>query len=131
MTIAPDEWERLGIPVGLVFVTTDSHRGRTVACYPGPAGATESLLPLQAWPILAERHPWLHQLAPDVEALLVRRIDNEYRCHVVPIDACYELVGRIRKAWSGLGGGDLVEREVDAFFAAIAAKAGRHAEVRA
>lgn len=131
MTITPAEWDGLGIPVGLVFFIIDSHRGRTVACYPGPAGATESLLPLDAWPVLAARHPWLQQLAPDVEALLVRRTDDAYRCHVVPIDACYELVGRIRKAWSGLGGDHVVEREIDQFFAAIVQKAERQAEVQA
>lgn len=130
MTITPAEWEPLGVPVGLVFFVVDSHRGRTVACYPGPAGATESLLPLDAWPALVAQHPWLQRLAPDVEALLVRRTEDAYRCYIVPVDACYELVGRIRKAWAGFGGGDAVAREIDRFFAAVLQKADRQSEVQ-
>ena len=38
---------------------------------------------------------------------------------IVPIDACYELVGRIRHTWSGIHGGDEVIREIDAFFGRI------------
>ena len=129
MTITPSEWEPLGIPVGLVFFVLNSHLNRTVACYPGPAGATESVLPLDAWPALADRHPWLQRLTPDVEALLVRRSGDDYRCFIVPLDVCYELVGRIRKAWAGLGGGDGVEREIERFFSDLARKAEQHAEV--
>ena len=45
---------------------------------------------------------------PDVEALLdpsrgPRR--DEFSCHLVPIDACYELVGRLRLLWRGFDGG--------------------------
>ena len=36
---------------------------------------------------------------------------------IVPIDACYELVGRIRRAWRGFTGGDEVWLEIDRFFA--------------
>ena len=42
-------WEALQIPVGLAFFFHNSTLGRTVAFYPGPAGATESELDLQAW----------------------------------------------------------------------------------
>ena len=38
---------------------------------------------------------------------------------IVPIDACYELVGRIRRTWSGIHSGDEVMREIDAFFGRI------------
>ena len=70
-----------------------------------------------AWNALANAHPWLTAAEPDVEALLARRQGPEYLCLVVPVDACYELVGRIRTHWSGLGGGDRVRAEIDAFFA--------------
>jgi hypothetical protein len=43
-----------------------------VAFYPGPAGATESELPLPAWNRMVARDPRLAVLRPDVEALLVR-----------------------------------------------------------
>lgn len=131
MSLTSAEWETLGIPVGLVFFVTSSHLARTVASYPGPAGATESLLPLDTWTALSLKHPWLQRLAPDVEALLVHRVNDAYRCYLVPLDACYRLIGRIRKAWTGMGGGDVVEREIDAFFAAIEDKARQHAEALA
>ena len=131
MSLTAVEWETLGIPVGLVFFVTNSHLARTVASYPGPAGATESLLPLDTWTALSVRHPWLQRLAPDVEALLVRRVNDEYRCYIVPLDACYQLVGRIRKAWTGMGVGDLVERGIDAFFTGVEDKARQHAEALA
>lgn len=41
-------WEALQIPVGLAFFFHNSDMGKTVAFYPGPAGATESELDLDA-----------------------------------------------------------------------------------
>lgn len=123
MTIAPAQWEALAIPVDLVFFFFNSTLGRTVACYPGPAGAAESVLPLDAWPALAAANPWIRDAAPDVEAILVRRSADVYRCFLVPIDACYELVGRIRSGWTGLSGGATVRDDIDRFFAAIAERA--------
>jgi hypothetical protein len=37
-------------------------------------------------------------------------------CFLVPIDACYELVGRVRMHWRGFQGGQEVWREIDGFF---------------
>ena len=48
-TLSQGEWDGLEFPVGLVFLFRSSTAGRTVAFYPGPAGATESELPLQNW----------------------------------------------------------------------------------
>jgi hypothetical protein len=120
MRLSPEQWAALAIPVDLVFFFFNSELDRVVACYPGSAGAAESLLPLEAWPALVEANPWLADLAADVEALLVRRIDDQYACCIVPIDACYALVGRIRTEWAGFGGGDRVQREIDRFFAEVA-----------
>lgn len=128
MTIAPSQWDALGIPVGLAFLFVNSHLGRAVACYPGPAGATESQLPLEGWPALVAAHPWIGAILPDVEALLVRRLDGEYRAYIVPIDACYELVGRIREAWTGFGGGIAAEHVIEEFFAAVRQRAGQDTE---
>lgn len=116
MIISPEQWDTLDIPVDLAFVFVNSLAGRPVACYPGPAGAIESTLTLDAWWPLVESHPWIGSLAPDVEAVLVRRVDGAYRCFIVPIDRCYELAGRIRRAWAGLAGGDEVRRLVQQFF---------------
>lgn len=116
MTLSPEQWDTLDIPVDLAFLFVNSAAGRPVVCYPGPAGAIESALPLDAWWPLAEAHPWIGSLAPDVEAVLVRRVDGAHRCFIVPIDRCYELAGRIRSAWAGLGGGDQVRTLVEEFF---------------
>jgi len=88
-----------------------------VALYPSPAGATESLLPLDAWADLAAAHPELTTMAPDVEALLVRGERGlAPECYLVPIDACYELVGRLRTTWRGFDGGSEAHDELAAYF---------------
>ncbi|MEW2546412.1 DUF5947 family protein [Streptomyces sp. NPDC047002] len=114
-------WDELQIPVGLAFLFHNSALGRTVAFYPGPAGATESELPLEAWQSATERHPELTVVRPDVEALLVHRTDDgAYSCHLVPIDACYQLVGTLRSVWRGFDGGREAHAAMDAFFARVA-----------
>ena len=128
-------WESLNVPIGLAFFFKNSATGRTAAFYPSPAGATESELPLDAWGSVVGEVPALSTLEPDVEALIVRRRlaspmwggDNispaGSDAFVVPIDVCYELVGRIRRAWRGFQGGDDVWREIDAFFERAADRA--------
>lgn len=109
-------WERLQIPIGLAFFFTNSVEGRTVALYPGPAGATESELDLSAWNEIVAEHPLLGSLEPDVEAALVLRRNGTTRCFVVPIDAAYRLVGIIRLSWKGFDGGPDAWSRIDAFF---------------
>ncbi len=68
----------------------------------------------------------------DVEALLLRGPDREhpgFSCHVVPIDACYELVGRLRSLWRGFDGGQEARAAIDEFFAGVE-KRSRPAPVR-
>jgi Family of unknown function (DUF5947) len=123
--LGPGQWDQLEIPVGLAFFFRNSTLGRTVAFYPGPAGATESELPLDAWDAVAADNPRLSVLAPDVEALLVRtpgRGSGELTCHLVPIDACYELVGRLRSVWRGFDGGQEARAMMEGFFAKVAAR---------
>jgi len=98
-------WDRLQVPVGMAFFFFNSTLGRIVAQYPSPAGATESLLDLSAWDAVAEASPLARELVPDVEALIVRRSREGNESYLVPIDACYELVGRIRMHWTGFDGG--------------------------
>ena len=69
-------WEALQIPVGLAFFFHNSDMDRTVAFYPGPAGATESELDLDAWSTHQRRRHPADMLADDVEALLVRVPDR-------------------------------------------------------
>ncbi|WP_280233345.1 DUF5947 family protein [Nocardia cyriacigeorgica] len=124
--ISPAEWDALEIPVGLAFFFRNSALGRTVAFYPGPAGATESELPLDEWQDLLYRHPELDVLAADVEALLIRMPERGGRggCLLLPIDACYEFVGRMRLLWRGFDGGQDARRYIDEFFTAMTERAG-------
>lgn len=125
-------WEALQIPVGVAFFFTNSALGRTVALYPGPAGACESELDLTAWDSLRGADWRIGLPADDVEALLVRvpeaGEDGEAgrpQSYLVPIDACYEFVGRLRMLWRGFDGGQQAREFIDGFFARIAARAQR------
>ena len=40
-------------------------------------------------------------------------------CYIVPIDACYELVGHLRMLWRGFDGGTEANRKLDGFFAGV------------
>jgi hypothetical protein len=126
-------WEALQIPVGVAFFFVNSALGRTVAFYPGPAGACESELDLDAWNAVSGADSRVGLLADDVEALLVRvpeadtgSGDGELRqpqTYLVPIDVCYEFVGRLRMLWRGFDGGQEARAFIDSFFAMIAARA--------
>jgi hypothetical protein len=129
MRLTAAQWETFGIPVGLAFFVRDSRRGCVVASYPGPAGATESVLPVDTW--VPADAPWLREVAPDVEAVLVRRQGDGCVCYIVPLDACYELVGRIRRTWTGFSGGAAAQAEIDRFFADLAGRASRATELPA
>lgn len=117
-------WEALQIPVGVAFFFTNSALGRTVAFYPGPAGACESELDLDVWSDLKDGDKRLELLADDVEALLVQVPESGApRSYLVPIDACYEFVGRLRMLWRGFDGGQQAREFIDSFFAKVAGKA--------
>ena len=113
------DWDAMRIPIGLAFFSFHSNAGRIVANYPGPAGAAESLLSLDAWEEIAAANPVLGQMQADVEALLVNRIGLARNYYLAPIDECYRLVGLIRMHWRGLGGGALVWGEISRFFAEL------------
>ena len=124
VTLDARQYDELEIPVGLAFLFSSSVLNRTVAFYPGPAGATESELPLEAWTRVVEANPQLSVLRADVEALLLRGTDrgSEFSCHLVPIDACYALVGQLRRLWRGFDGGTEAHQAMEDFFAEIAAR---------
>jgi hypothetical protein len=122
------EWDGLLIPINLAFFFKNSPDSRVSALYPSPAGATESLLPLEAWSAIVEANPVLSRLQPDVEALLVNRVGHargvapaEY--FIVPIDLCFHLVGLIRIHWRGLSGGTEVWQQIGKYFAELRSKA--------
>jgi hypothetical protein len=113
------QWDTIQIPVSMAFIFFNSALDRYAAFYPSPGGATESLLDLAAWDDVLGANPHLAGVAPDVEALLIRRLDERFECFLAPIDACYELVGIVRLNWKGFDGGEEVWREIDAFFARL------------
>jgi Family of unknown function (DUF5947) len=122
------QWEGLLIPINLAFFVHSASSGRASALYPSPAGATESLLPLETWDSIAQANRVLKEMQADVEALLVNRVGHardasaaEY--YIAPIDECYRLVGLIRVHWRGLSGGEEVWREIGNFFGDLRSKA--------
>ena len=120
----PGRWESLEIPVGLAFFFRNSLLDKYIVFYPGPAGATESELPIDSFETVLAENPGLSQMRADVEALIVSvpTSGQSPRCFVVPIDACYELVGRLRTVWRGFDGGQDAARAVDEFFGRVEAR---------
>jgi len=119
--LSDGQWESLMVPISMAFFFRSTPDKRVVAFYPSPAGATESLLPLETWSEIEDANPMLKRMEADVEALLVNRVgytrgvaSAEY--YVLPIDECYKLVGLIRTNWRGLGGGTEVWQEIGHFF---------------
>ncbi|WP_435972062.1 DUF5947 family protein [Streptomyces sp. Qhu_M48] len=109
-------WESLRIPVSVAFLFRNSALDRPVVLYPSPAGATESELEDEAWKSLLDATGLAAHLEPDVEALLLRRHEGRTECFLVPIDLCYELVGRMRLHWQGFDGGAEARADLDALF---------------
>lgn len=117
------QWDALEVPVGLAFFLRDSRQGNVTGFYPSPAGATECRLDLRAWDLLAAEHPLLGEVAPDVEAALIARSESGVECFLVPIDACYELAGRMRLHWRGFDGGAEAKRSIAEFLDTVRARA--------
>jgi Family of unknown function (DUF5947) len=124
-----EQWEAMMLPIGLAFFLRGKDGG-TVAMYPSPAGAMESLIPLAPWEELFGREAALRKIAPEVEALVANRIGNEAAYFIVPIDLCYRLVGLIRMHWRGLSGGVEVWKAVAEFFGELDRRAGKASETR-
>ena len=124
--LTPSQWDALQIPVSVAFFFVNSTIDRVAAFYPSPAGATESLLSLDVWDELVGANPELATLLPDVEAILVRtdRATKEIEVYLVPIDACYELVGHLRRLWQGFDGGAEAHEALELFFFGVRDRAG-------
>ncbi|HEV2088561.1 MAG TPA: DUF5947 family protein, partial [Cryptosporangiaceae bacterium] len=113
------QWGTLQVPVRMAFFFHNSDAGRVVAFYPSPAGATESLLSLDAWESTLGSSPIAAELESDVEALLIWKSGEDYDCLLVPIDACYHLVGLVRLHWKGFDGGTEAWKHIGEFFASL------------
>ncbi|GCE00772.1 DUF5947 family protein [Embleya hyalina] len=116
-------WDALQIPVGLAFFLRNAALDRLIALYPSPAGATESDLDPQLWQAVLGGSRLAELLRPDVEALLLSRTDGASECFLVPIDVCYELVGRMRLRWRGFDGGAEARADLAAFLADVRSRA--------
>ena len=119
-SVSDAQWDALAIPVSIAFFLHNSAQDRVIACYPSPAGATESELTLDAWRTGIGAGRLAAELQPDVEALLVRRGEA---CLLVPIDACYRLVGLVKLHWRGFDGGSEAWTAIDTYFAELQALA--------
>ena len=78
------------------------------------------------WSEDGPEEPWATQteclLEPEDTAtvrVLVRRTGEGFECYLVPIDACYELVGLVRMHWKGFDGGQEAWEAIDGFFDAV------------
>jgi hypothetical protein len=120
--ISDIEWEALMIPINLAFFYRDSASSRMVAMYPSPAGATESLLSLEAWGEISGKNRALQTMESEVEAILVNRVSANPEYYIVPIDECFRLVGIIRMHWKGLSGGTEVWKHIQEFFNGMQAR---------
>ncbi len=130
------EWDELEVPVGLAFFLRSSRAGTVTGFYPSPAGATECRLDLAAWARLTAAHRLLAAAEPDVEAVLITRPSAAApgspasavtaapaECFVVPIDACYELAGRMRLHWRGFDGGAEARQAIASFLDTVRSRA--------
>jgi uncharacterized protein DUF5947 len=122
------QWEALMIPINMAFLFFSEPQQKIVALYPSPAGATESLLPLDSWQDIVRDNPILKNMEPDVEALLVSRVDRMHgrssaEYYLAPIDECYKLVGLIRANWRGFSGGTEVWDQIAQFFETLKRRA--------
>jgi hypothetical protein len=125
--MSDNDWDALLIPINMAFFSKSGPTGNVTALYPSPAGATESLLPVEGWTCIVQSNPVLNEMEPEVEALLVNRLlysqgQGSAEYFIAPIDECYRLTGLIRMHWRGLSGGTEVWQEINNFFQQLNSK---------
>jgi hypothetical protein len=113
------EWDGFQIPIDLAFLVRKT--GGLAALYPGPAGIVRSAIDASAWDALAARNPVLNALRPEVEALVVNRVQGRREAYRLSIDHCFALAGTMRSKWRGLSGGPEVWDEIARYFDGIGA----------
>ena len=114
--LSDQAWNSLAIPIGLAFIYSSSLSNQILAVYPSPAGPTESELDKDSWQELLADNSMLAKLNPDIEALLINRMNGAREYFLAPIDECYKLTGLVRKYWRGFSGGDEGWKQIGQFF---------------
>ena len=66
--------------------------------------------------MLRDRNPVMAGLAPDVEALLVNRMNGRREVFAVSVDRGFALAALIRTQWRGIHGGDEVWTALEGVF---------------
>jgi hypothetical protein len=118
--------ESLNVPVGLAFFVKRAD-ATVLGHYPSPLGTTRCEIGGDAWRAVEEQSSALVEMAPRVEALLVRADTRRGAEHwIVPIDDCFRLVAVIRRHWTGMSGGSAVWRELARFFDGLGGISGQH-----
>lgn len=115
-TLDDGTWAALGIPIGLAFISRSGINGGALAVYPSPAGPVQTVLDREIWEDLAIGNFGLEGMMPDVEALLINRVNGAREYFIVPIDECYKLTGIVRMHWRGFSGGDAAWERIHVFF---------------
>jgi hypothetical protein len=114
--LSDQAWSSLGIPIGLAFIYKSSASDQVLAVYPSPAGPTEASVDQESWSDVLLENPILSKLTPDIEALLINRMNGSREYFRAPIDECYKLTGIVRKYWRGFSGGEEGWNQVASFF---------------
>ncbi|MEP7252457.1 MAG: DUF5947 family protein [Ginsengibacter sp.] len=114
--LSDELWSDFLIPVNMAFFVMKTNQSGAVAFYPAPTGATESKLKMEPWTEMQQLNPLLNDIVPDLEALLINRLDSTNKYFIVPIDSCYKLIGMIRTSWKGIHGGSEVTDIINKFF---------------
>jgi len=119
--LSEEQWQALGIPVGLAFIVKPEPGDSALAMCPSAAGLIESSIEARAWAAISNANPRLGRMECEVEALLVNRLKNdplhspgEY--YIAPIDECYKLAGLIRANWRRFSGGSELLNKLGQFF---------------
>jgi hypothetical protein len=125
--ITDDRWSDLGVPVSLAFFYQSASAGGMLAVYPSPAGPLESPVESEAWYALANQLN-LPELAPDIESLLINRMNGANDVYLCSIDRCYHLIGLVRANWQGMTGGPDLWHKVEEYFVRMRAESRGQAE---
>ena len=109
-------WREFAIPVDMAFFVFNSALGGWWRFIPRPPGPRSHSLACKRGSNWNELNPTLRDLTDDLEALLINRTQDPAEYYVVPIDACYRLVGLMRSSWQGIAGGQEAFEAITRFF---------------